>query len=228
MTPTPDAVPDLLPGAPQREAGLDLHPIAGRPSTTPWLRSYPDVPPRARSAPRGAMTLAPAPTLARHAEHAPIPALFVPRPLIASLVLFALRSRPPTPSRSRRTGTHAWIRTTVIGRSHAGIAEVALANTRRRAARRRHSLTRRCIVLNSSSGKVPGASAWRRWSNPFAVASGSDSSHVTTRGHTASSGSLRVRQWRGGFGPARCVGRTSPSFHAVARLCRKRSRSASR
>lgn len=100
-----------------------------------------------------------------------------------------------------------------------GIAEVALANTRRRAARRRHSLTRRCIVLSSSSEKVPGASAWRRWSNPFAVASGSDSSHVTTRGHTASNGSLRVRQWRCGFGPARCVGRTSPSFHAEARLC---------
>lgn len=42
-------------------------------------RSYPDVPPRARSAPRGAMTLALAPTLARHAEHASTAALFVPR-----------------------------------------------------------------------------------------------------------------------------------------------------
>ena len=71
MTPRPDAVPALPPGAPQREAGLDLHAIAGHPSTTPWLRLYPDVPPRARSAPRGAMTLALAPTLARHAEHAP-------------------------------------------------------------------------------------------------------------------------------------------------------------
>jgi hypothetical protein len=52
MPPTPGAVPDLFPGAPQREAGLDLHAIAGRPSTTPWLRSYLDAPPRARSAPR--------------------------------------------------------------------------------------------------------------------------------------------------------------------------------
>ena len=108
MTPTPGVVPDLFPGAPQREAGLDLHAIAGRLSTTPWLRSYPDVPPRARSAPRGAMTLALAPTLARHAEHASTAVLFVPRnyrPLIASLVPFTLRSRQPTPSRSRRTST---------------------------------------------------------------------------------------------------------------------------
>ncbi len=77
--PRSDAVPDLPPGAPQREAGLDLHAIASHPSTTPWLRSYPDVPPRARSAPRGAMTRARAPTLARHAEHAPSPVVFVPR-----------------------------------------------------------------------------------------------------------------------------------------------------
>jgi hypothetical protein len=110
MTSTPGAVPDLFPGAPQRVAGLDLHAIAGRPSTTPWLRSYPDVPPRARSAPRGAMTLALAPTFARHAEHALAAALFMPRnyrPLIASPVLFTLRSRQPTPSRSRRTSTVA-------------------------------------------------------------------------------------------------------------------------
>jgi len=108
MIPTSAAVPELFPGAPQREAGLDLHAIAGHPSTTPWLRSYPDVPPGARSAPRGAMTLALAPTLARHAEHTPTPVLFVPRsdrPLIASPVLFNLRSRQPTPSRSRRTNT---------------------------------------------------------------------------------------------------------------------------
>ena len=108
MTPRPGAVLDLFPGAPQRVAGLDLHAIAGRPFTTPWLRSYPDVPPRARSAPRGAMTLALAPTLVRHAEHASTAALVVPRnyrPLIASPVLFNLRSRQPTPSRSRRTST---------------------------------------------------------------------------------------------------------------------------
>src|SRR5215510_11302094 len=29
MTPTPSAVPNLFPSAPQREAGLDLHAIAG-------------------------------------------------------------------------------------------------------------------------------------------------------------------------------------------------------
>lgn len=108
MTLRTGAVPDLLPGAPQREAGLDLQAIAGRPSTTPWLRSYLDVPPCARSAPRGAMTLALASTLARHAEHAPTPVSFAPpnyRPLKASLVPLTLRSRPPTPSRSRRTNT---------------------------------------------------------------------------------------------------------------------------
>ena len=86
MTPTPGAVPDLFPGAPQRVAGLDLHAIVGRPSTTLWLRSYPDVPPRARSAPRGAMTLALAPTLARHAEHASTAALDQPRHVYAAPV----------------------------------------------------------------------------------------------------------------------------------------------
>ena len=76
----------------------------------PWLRSYPDVPPRARSAPRGAMTLALAPMLARHAEHASTTALFIPRnyrPLITSLVLFTLHRRQPAPSRSGRTSTRA-------------------------------------------------------------------------------------------------------------------------
>lgn len=89
--------------------------------------------------------------------------------------------KPSTPSGSRTL-------------PHAGIDEEQAANTRRRAARRRHSLTRRCVVLNSPSENAPGASDWSRWSSPFAVASGSDSSHVTIRGHTASSGSLRVRQ----------------------------------
>jgi hypothetical protein len=86
MTPTPGPVPDLFPGAPQRVAGLDLHAIAGRPSTTPLLRSYADVPPRARSAPRGAMTLALAPTLARHAEHAPTAGHNQPRHVYAEPV----------------------------------------------------------------------------------------------------------------------------------------------
>jgi len=110
MTSTPGAVPDLLPGAPQREAGLDLPAIAGPPSTTSWLRSYPDVPPCARSTPRGAMTLALAPTLARHAEHASTVDLFVPpnyRSPIASLFIFHLRNPQPAPSRSRRTNTRS-------------------------------------------------------------------------------------------------------------------------
>ena len=71
MRPTAGAVPDLFPRAPQRAAGLDLDAIGAYSSSTPWLRSDPEVPPRARSAPSGEPTLALAPTLARHAEHTP-------------------------------------------------------------------------------------------------------------------------------------------------------------
>lgn len=42
--------------------------------------------------------------------------------------------------------------------NHADNAEVALENTRRRAARRHHSLARRCIVLSSPSEKASGSS----------------------------------------------------------------------
>jgi hypothetical protein len=71
---------------------------------------------------------------------------------------------------------------------------VGIANTRRLAATRRHSLTRRCSVRNSPSGNSPRPSARRRRSNSLAVRSGSVSSQPTTRGHTSSNGSRRVRQ----------------------------------
>ena len=108
MRPTAGAVPDLFPRAQQREAGLDLDAIAADSSSTPWLRSDPEVPPRARSAPRGATTLALATTLVRHAENAPTLALTFPpqhRWIIPSLSLFSLCNRPPTQSRSSRTNT---------------------------------------------------------------------------------------------------------------------------
>ena len=38
-------------------------------------------------------------------------------------------------------------------------------------------------------------------------------SQVTTRGHSTAKGFGRVRQWRGGLGPLRCVWRTSPARH---------------
>ena len=60
-------------------------------------------------------------------------------------------------------------------------------------------------------GEVTGGSPRSRSKSSLAVRSGSDLSQVTTRGHVASKGSLRVRQCRGGLGPERCVGRTSPS-----------------
>ena len=108
MRPTAGAVLELFQRAPQREAGLDVDAITPQSSSTPRFRSDPDVTPRARSAPRGATTLAHALTLARHAEHAPTLApSFLPklRWSIPSLSLFSLCNRQPTQSRSRRTNT---------------------------------------------------------------------------------------------------------------------------
>jgi hypothetical protein len=101
-------------------------------------------------------------------------------------------------------------------------------NTSFLAAARRQMLSRRWRVRRSAPGKIPGCSAWRRSSNSVAVRSGSASSHPRIRGHTSTKGSFRVRQSRRAFGSERCVGRTSPSCHAVARLFRKRSSSPSR
>lgn len=76
--------------------------------------------------------------------------------------------------------------------------------------------------------KPPGWSSHRRPNNSFAVRSGSDSSQAPTRGHIAATGSLRVRQCRGRLGPVRCVGRTSPFLHALAKAFRRSSESALR
>jgi hypothetical protein len=110
MRPTAGAVPGLFQRAPQRAAGLNLDAIPTLSSSTHWLHSGQDVPPRARSAPSGATTLALVPALARHAEHAPTLASTSPpkyRWIIPSLSLSSLCNRQPTRSRSRRTNTPA-------------------------------------------------------------------------------------------------------------------------
>lgn len=107
-------------------------------------------------------------------------------------------------------------------------AAISAVNTSFLAAARRQRLSRRWSVRRSAVGKMPGCSFWRRRSSSVAVRSGSDSSHVRMRGHTSTKGSFRVRQSRRAFGSERCVGRTSPSCQAVARLFRNWSSSPSR
>src|SRR5690606_27308943 len=94
------------------------------------------------------------------------------------------------------------------------------ANTSRRAANRRQSFTFRWSVRSWPALKSAGRSCRRRSNSSLAVPSGSHSSHITTCGQVVSNGSDRVLQWRGGVGPVRGVGRTSPSLQAFARLFR--------
>lgn len=98
-TPRPDAVPALPPGAPQRAAGPDLPAIAGHPSTTRWLRSYPRCPAsrEERTAWRDDARACPdaRPPRGTRAD----PAFFVPRnyrPLIASEPIHRLACAPRT------------------------------------------------------------------------------------------------------------------------------------
>ena len=86
----------------------------------------------------------------------------------------------------------------------------------------RHALTRRCNVLSCALlAYASGTSVARRSINVLAETAGSAISHPSTTGHASANGSTRVFHQCLALGCLRCVGRTSPSFHADARLATK-------
>lgn len=104
---------------------------------------------------------------------------------------------------------------------------VDTGKTNSRAIISRHSLTRRCNVLNWPGANLPGCFSSSRSNSDFAVISGAPCNQSKMSVHTAENGSSRVRQYLSFAGAFLCVGRTSPRRHSSgssdrnsSKLCR--------
>lgn len=113
-------------------------------------------------------------------------------------------------------------------RRHAlSLASSRLPRTMFFACSARHCCTRRCSVRNCDvPAYASGTAEANRASSSLAVTVGSLISHCSTIGQACANGSARVFHHRVAPGCLRCLGRTSPSFQAVDRLCRNEATSA--